>query len=717
MTAPSPLPTDWDTVPEGTEWPGPETLVLLHRPLRPGTDASGLSQFADDHWDLNPAVFEDHARSRTMNFATIPKPLRQDAKYYFWQLINHTSPGSMRRANGDRPAINTILGAFSCFKPFLAWLHGHGVTVFAQVTPQLLDEYLLDLGEKKIGLDRKYRRVAEVRRLWTLRTVLPERMRLPAVPPWGGEDSRDLFGRVRGDRENRTARIGELTMQHLLVWAIRFVEDLAEDILAANAEFLDLQGRGPEERRRRGEKRKARPGELRRQMTAYLERLREHGGTLPGKVTEDGTLEVDWRHICRILACSDAVRLNATGRMAIESGIAISDGAYLDAPATAQLDGQPWRPHRINYYEAPHLGRLLSTACFVIVAYLSGARPGEVLNLRRGCVERDPDNDLWLMNGLHYKNAVDADGNKLPAGALRRDPWVIVEIVAQAINVLEQLHPHPLLFPNWLGPHRRRPNGTRRQGNARTENSIADDLAAFVTWVNDECRRLGRSDLIPPGSGGRLSASRFRRTLAWFIRRRPRGLIAASIQYGHLHTRMLQGYAGSYESGFPDEYAFEDWLYRIEILAEDAQALGDGEHVSGPAADTYRQRVTTANRQFAGQVLTSDGQARDLVGNPLLQIHHGQGMTCVLDPVQAACRLRGTTDDPLVTPDIDDCRPRCPNIARTDRDIEQVREDYRELADAVDDPLAPPIRHERELHELGRLRQILDAHEKREDDQ
>ncbi|MFE5592296.1 hypothetical protein [Streptomyces sp. NPDC056549] len=73
--------------------------------------------------------------------------------------------------------------------------------------------------------------------------------------------------------------------------------------------------------------------------------------------------------------------------------------------------------------------------------------------------------------------------------------------------------------------------------------------------------------------------------IAWFIRRRPRGLVAAAIQYGHAHTRMLQGYAGSYDSGFPDEYAFEDWLYRLEILSEDAEVFDEGEHVSGAAAD------------------------------------------------------------------------------------------------------------------------------------
>lgn len=267
------------------------------------------------------------------------------------------------------------------------------------------------------------------------------------------------------------------------------------------------------------------------------------------------------------------------------------------------------RQHLVRRRSHRTPGALLSTACFVIVSYLSGARPGEVLHLRRGCVEHDTASELWLMTGRHYKNAVDADGNKLPAGAPRRDPWVVIAPVARAVAVLERLHPHPLLFPNRITPHQQHLRDIKRRGEARTDGQITRDLAAFVTWVNTECRRVDRTDAIPPDKRGRLTASRFRRTLAWFIRRRARGLVAASIQYGHLHTRMLQGYAGSYESGFPDEYAFEDWLYRLEILADDAQALDDGEHVSGPAADAYRHRVTAAIRQFAGHVLTSDRQA------------------------------------------------------------------------------------------------------------
>jgi hypothetical protein len=57
------------------------------------------------------------------------------------------------------------------------------------------------------------------------------------------------------------------------------------------------------------------------------------------------------------------------------------------------------------------------------------------------CVDYDADNDLWLVRGRSFKNAVDADGNKLPAGELRRDLWVVVGIVAQAIGLLERAAP------------------------------------------------------------------------------------------------------------------------------------------------------------------------------------------------------------------------------------------------------------------------------------
>lgn len=45
-------------------------------------------------------------------------------------------------------------------------------------------------------------------------------------------------------------RIGKPTMEMLLRWAIRFVEDLADDIISAYDEYLELRSRTPDQPRR-----------------------------------------------------------------------------------------------------------------------------------------------------------------------------------------------------------------------------------------------------------------------------------------------------------------------------------------------------------------------------------------------------------------------------------------------------------------------------------
>jgi hypothetical protein len=56
-------------------------------------------------------------------------------------------------------------------------------------------------------------------------------------------------------------------------------------------------------------------------------------------------------------------------------------------------------------------------------------------------------------------------------------------------------------------------------------------------------------------------------------------------------------------------------------------------------------------------------------------------MTCFFDPAQALCQMRwADTGDHRRTPDLDDCRPPCRNIARIDRDINAVRVHAEQLA-------------------------------------
>jgi hypothetical protein len=142
---------------------------------------------------------------------------------------------------------------------------------------------------------------------------------------------------------------------------------------------------------------------------------------------------------------------------------------------------------------------------------------------------------------------------------------------------------------------------------------------------------------IPADPTKHLHAARFRRTVAHFIVRRPRGLIAAALQYGHASTRVTMSYAGRADTSWMDDLAIE----RLELILEqheiDARRLDDAEHVSGPAADDYRAWVA-AGAQFVGRVVTSRRNVARLLNDVDQDVHHGEAMTCVWRPETAACR-------------------------------------------------------------------------------
>jgi integrase len=356
------------------------------------------------------------------------------------------------------------------------------------------------------------------------------------------------------------------------------------------------------------------------------------------------------------------------------------------------IGSRSWRQQPLDATGIAPLIRHITTACFLVVAYLSGVRTGEALNLLRGCVTRDPKLGLVFMSGQQLKASPD-----------RRDrspntiPWVINEHSAQAITVLEDLSVSTRLFPpgkwgspEWLGSYR-----------CRTTGSINDDIPAFITWFNTEIAASIGHSAIDADEHGNITGSRLRRTLAWHIVRRPGGTVAGATQYGHLHTQLVTGYAGNASSGFLDEISFEEFLLRAEQLHHDHQQLHRGEHVSGPAADAYRQRIA-ADSQFAGLTVTTPAQVNNALANPNLQIHHGALLTCVWRPETAACQDNADHAGPAWSR----CRLTCTNIAYTDRDIAEVRRHVAGLrADVTDSAIPQPLRQrvQQRLHEHQRV--------------
>ena len=135
------------------------------------------------------------------------------------------------------------------------------------------------------------------------------------------------------------------------------------------------------------------------------------------------------------------------------------------------------------------------------------------------------------------------------------------------MSVLERLQPNDvdLLFTtlnHGPGSKATAPNTVLGVG------TTIKQLNAFVIWVNHRCRELGRNDLIPTVNGRpwRLTSRQFRRTLAWFIARRPGGSIAGAIAYRHHAVQLFEGYAGTSDSGFRAEVEAEEALVVANII-------------------------------------------------------------------------------------------------------------------------------------------------------
>jgi hypothetical protein len=340
--------------------PGPGTLVLATRPLRPGTSPAALSRFADDRWNLTPAVFAQHADAISLNFTAVVPCYRHLVKTMTWLVINHEPEQDMRfNVCAARPSPRTVVTIWRGLRDFTSWLDICGVQRFSDVTAADLDAYAEHVKTAPVNHAMREDQLTAVLRAWMLRHLLPEDGRLLAAPPWDGDRIKDILGTGRDRGENKTRRIAPATMTALLDWCLRFTEIFASDILAAFEEYKHLSVRNYHTRKRESRLVTASARRPRGSVTAMLDGLlgeyQAAGLALPGLRAADGTIAVNSYHLGREL---DAQILPArAAAMAAAAGLPVDDGTYVRAPVTALLDNDPWLPHRIRYDQAPVLAR------------------------------------------------------------------------------------------------------------------------------------------------------------------------------------------------------------------------------------------------------------------------------------------------------------------------------------------------------------------------
>lgn len=671
LTAPTEA---WQPVPAGAR-------VLAGRPLREDAVLEQTSVFADDVWLLDPVLLRADRQPAILNFTGLPAPYVAVAKHLFYALLTLDTPP------GETPiTISSIHTYFSCARRFFLWAHARS-DLLANLTAEDLAAYhevVMGLRQAP-GSTRRHRRA--VRMLWAYRTRLPlpqrlvcDPVRLPAWQAWARAQTR------RGG-ENLTNRIPEQVMAPLLTWSLRWVDDFADDVLRARAVRAALDAPPapcPE------------PVEALVRVLADFRERRLPLPAVPGRTGgPQAARTANVTHLARVAGCSPKL-LQSKGAVRLikeaSAELGVAEDSYLEHRVQGRLDGRPWVA-AISYDDVPRHLSLLQTACWVVIAYLSGMRDSEIKHLKLGCVttRRAPDGTVYRheLTSLAFKGEAD------PRGVTAT--WIVTAPVARAVAVLKRLQTdaQAFLFAP-VGGRRLTASRLPAPGRVSASSTTVTKLGKLTAWINDYCDATARTDKIPDVNGRppHLTTRQFRRTLAWFIARHPAGAIAGALQFRHQRIQMFEGYAGTSDSGFRAEVEAEEALTRGQLLADTA-VDPDRLQLTGPAGAEAQQRLAAFARHavFEGQVVTDEARLLRIMKRHDPAIYPGTFVTCVYNPDRALCRPPAGTAG---QPELGDCRPlACRNTALTpDNHVAHARH-IADLDVALDqgDRLAPYIRH------------------------
>ncbi|WP_329160515.1 hypothetical protein OHB49_13635 [Streptomyces sp. NBC_01717] len=680
----------------------PDPFVLHGRPLRPGIDLAETSRFSDEVWRLRPALHMKGRRALILDFRRIPEPFRPTAKQLCYTMLSGPLPPGERRG-----AIDSIYVLLAELIRFFRWLderpHPRCRSLSTLVGSDLLDYQHYLLAQFPESWTARQRARAKVRKLWHWRQCLDDPL---SFDPWHV----DGWGEQKGERrrENATDRIPEEVFGPLFVWATRFIDDFAADILGADQEWQRLRFSPPA---LSGKPDSEQDRAIRDMLQTYI----SSGRPLPG--WNGG---VNLLFLAQQIGCNRSLFDRRHRRRWLDSlldetvsAVGVSTSASLDIYIQGTLDGSSWISEIVTdqrlWNSLAIVARHLQTAAYVITAFLSGMRDSEIKELRRGClrVERDTDGKpyRWKVASLAFKGEDDSRG--VPA------TWNVGERAARAIAVLEALQPASidLLFtrlPHSCGSRR------VRDEQALVASTTNTRLNEFVDWVNGYCHEHERGDAIPTVNSRtfRLQSSHFRRTLAWFIARRPGGSIAGALQYRHHCVQVFEGYAGTSDSGFRAEVESEQALARGEHLLTMIDAHEHTE-LAGPAADEAARRLENFGHRarFQGTVVTDERRLKRIMGRDDPAVYPGIYITCVHDHKKALCeRARRGRAEGL--PDHGLCQPlACRCVALTGDNVTA----WRQEVDRIDSRLAtrpapPPLLQHRLNQRQAEIENFLNRH-------
>jgi hypothetical protein len=221
-----------------------------------------------------------------------------------------------------------------------------------------------------------------------------------------------------------------------------------------------------------------------------------HAGKIPGAVTAGRIVQAPNRALIGLLAGVPGGLWYHQARLAAAGDeLGYEQGGLDTAMSPWPGSGQPWRP-RLDTASLRAETFHLRTACWILIAYLSGMRDTEVRELARDCAFTEPGMDgrtRYKLRGRVFKDR---------ALAGDAEEWVVLDVVHHAVSVL--------LAINDDATHLFGYSGVRKDGmNA----NMLTRLSRFAAHVNDLLTPPGGEAFIP-GHGQapwELTTRQFRR--------------------------------------------------------------------------------------------------------------------------------------------------------------------------------------------------------------
>lgn len=690
--------------------PMPSALspAVIPQWISPGNRAT-VSHYQDPVWSLAPLIDSPSTRMMSLHWKNCPKELRHQVKLAAWTMINGQLRPTLLTARGSaaRPRRSAEDMGTTCreWMRLARWLHARGITELADCTEDEWREYAGERWAEGVSRRQAWKIMSSLTNLWAF-DQLSARSSGVIRPPWDIEGADDFLPADDGgsSAENLTEPLSPDVIGPLLVWAIRMVEDFADDIFAAWAETRRLTAQATTN---------PSTAEGLAALKGYLLPLLDAQTPIPSNVVRGRTV------VARsFIAGTTGASVDQVAMLIQQHGISATAAEQpgpcpLQVPVTGTINGRPWREH-LDYKESAALMRHLGTAALIVCLYLTGMRPQEVQGLRSGCCpDPDPADSTsprrHLIRSTHYKNVTDHEGNHVSAGEERDVPWVAITPVVHAIRVLERIVPDGELLLSAAHhdfSHSRRYRGALKYGalNRKIEN--------FVTWVNQEAPSQNLPhQIVPKDPHGRIGLSRFRRTLAWHIARRPGGLIALAIQYGHMRTaldaRTSSGYATRSRRGLHSELDVETALAAADTAAHLRDRIAAGEGISGPAARRAITATVHAPR-FEGRLVPktfAKKAAAYLARDGIVLFDNPEAfLICAFKRDTALCEPAPDA----TAPNQFACQAGCGNAVRTDshaRELGKRADDLDRAANRSPEPIRKRLRANAE-----RLRGIAQTH-------